>query len=461
MRRALTVVGLVVLAAAAVSLAQRVNQDRRYHDLLSSGELALRRGQPYLAIEAFSGALALRPDSMVAYYRRGEAYREQRQDDKAIRDLREARRLAPDAPQPLVALGTLYDQRNQPDLAADWFGQAADRLKDSDPGVLYALALARYRSGSPAGARDPLKRALARDDTMADAYYLLGLVDRDAQNLDEATAALEQAVRLQPGFVAARDELADVYRTRGRMIDELDQLQTLAGLDATADRRLAFGLAEVRHGEIDSAIETLAAVAASAPDDTRAQIAMARAYLARAERTGDRQSALRALSMLRRLAGRAGARSETLALYGRAQFIANDLSLSERTLREATVTSPIDVEAFAFLADSAERLGHARDARDALIDLDALEGDTATSTARGERARRIGTLSITAADPATALPYLVRAINQGQGNAGTFGLLARVRWQTGDRAGAKAALGQALALDAGNSELQRLIRTMQ
>jgi Flp pilus assembly protein TadD len=455
------VVALVAVAATAMALAQRLSQDRQYRRLLGDGEVALRRGQSYVAIEAFSGALALRPESMVAYYRRGEAYREQRQDDKAIRDLREARRLAPDAPQPLVALGVLYDLRGDHAAAAEWFSQAADRLKDADPGVLYALALARYRAGAPAAAQDPLRRALAGDGTMAEAYYLLGLVDRDAQDIEGATTALEQAVRIQPGLIAAREELADVYRARGRSIDELDQLQALAALDPEIERRVAFGLAEVRHGELDSAIATLSDATVLAPSSARAQVALGRAYLARAERTGDKAALAGAISTLKKVLDGSAPQSEGLALLGRALYVSGDYVAAARVLREATITTPVDSEAFAFLADTAERLGRPREARDALIDLDLLQGDAASSGIRPARARRIGALSISAGDPAAALAYLTRAIDGGQSDAGAFGLLARAKWQTGDATGAKLALGQALALDARNAELQRLLRTIQ
>jgi tetratricopeptide (TPR) repeat protein len=111
---------------------------------------------------------------MVAYLRRGEAYRAQERYDEAIRDWREAIRLAPEAPQPLVALGELADARGDYGLAADWFSQAIERLKDEDAAILYRLALARYRAGSTGAAIDPLERAVARHAASAPAHYLLG-----------------------------------------------------------------------------------------------------------------------------------------------------------------------------------------------------------------------------------------------------------------------------------------------
>src|SRR5262245_30352404 len=150
----LMAVGVLVVAggltAAAVGYVLRIQGERQYRQLLATGELALSNGNTYGAIEAFSGALVVRPTSMVAFYRRGEAYRAQNQELEAVFNFRQANRLAPDAPEPLVALGDLYDTKGDFGQAALWYGQAADRLKDEDPTLLYRLALARYRAGSPA-----------------------------------------------------------------------------------------------------------------------------------------------------------------------------------------------------------------------------------------------------------------------------------------------------------------------
>ena len=154
MKRPLALLGLIVVVAAGVMIVQHANRDRNYVRLLQAGQQALDVGNSYAAVEAFTGALTLRPDSMVAYYHRGEAYRAQHRDDEAARDFRDAIRRAPDARQPLIALGDLYNLTD-PAQAALWYGQAAAQLQFVDPALLYKLALARYRAGSPAEALEP------------------------------------------------------------------------------------------------------------------------------------------------------------------------------------------------------------------------------------------------------------------------------------------------------------------
>jgi tetratricopeptide (TPR) repeat protein len=123
-------------------------------------------------------------------------------------------------------------------------------------------------------------------------------------------------------------------------------------------------------------------------------------------------------------------------------------------------TTPVDRAAFGYLADAAARLGHALDARDALIDLDALQGDTASPDERAARALRIGSLSLDANDPRTAVAYLDDAYTGGHRDAATLGLLARARWLTGDTEAARTALRQALRLEPDDPALLGLARTL-
>jgi tetratricopeptide (TPR) repeat protein len=460
-KRMLALALLIGAVVVGVVYSQHLNRDADYRRLLATGDAAAKAGDAYAAIEAFSGALALRPDSMVAYYRRGEAYRAQRRDEEALRDLREASRLAPDATQPLVALGQVYDAQDDPAQAAVWYGRAAERLKDEDPALLYLLALARYRAGDLAAAIAPLRRAIARNDDVGQAHYLLGLVYRDTNNIDGAIAALEAAVKIAPSLFAAREELADVYRTLGRSADELAELQALVSFDRQPERQMALALAEARAGQFDAALALLAEAAADAPADSALHLARGRVYLTRAERTLDRDSAGRARDALELALAGTAHRSEGLALFGRALYLQGDPTAAERILREATTTSPVDPEAFAYLADAAERLAHPLDARDALVKLDVLEGDTALPDARAARARRIGELALRGNDAAGAADYLRQAVDGGRGDAATLGLLAQARFRAGDLAGAKAALAQALARDPQSAELQRLGRTIK
>jgi tetratricopeptide (TPR) repeat protein len=460
-KRALLLVGVVTLAAAAVAITERLNEDRQYRQLLVDGERALGAGQTYAAIEAFSGALALRPSSMVAYYRRGEAYDSQGQVGNAVRDLRMAHSLAPAAPQPLELLGRVFDRRGEPAEAARWYAQAALLLKDADPSLLYSLALAHYRAGDPAAAREPLRRAIAGDGSLAQAHYLLGLAYRDTGEAEKAVAALQQALKLAPALLPAREELADLLLELGRDAEAAPLLSALAIEDPQVRRLITLALAELGAHRFDAALDALAGAEDAAPGDSLVALARGRVYLARAEQDGDRAAVGLALSVLESALSGTARRSEGLALYGRALYLSGDVAGAERLLREAVATTPVHPDAYAYLADAAERLEHPALAFDALRQLGALEGDTISVEARGARVRRLGRLALLAGNAAASVRFLETAITAGHTDAGTLGLLARARWNASDRAGARRALSEALVQAPDDPELLHLAHTIR
>ncbi|NQW03639.1 MAG: tetratricopeptide repeat protein [Acidobacteria bacterium] len=464
MRLGLAVAGLVALAVMAALAVQQLNRGEQFRTLMAAGDAALTGGNTYIAIEAYSGAIALRPDSMESHWRRGQAYQAQQHRDEAVRDYLEATRLQPGAADPLLALANLYDGLDDAAQAAEWFDRAAE-VDRQNPALLYRLALARYRAGQAASAIEPLRNALALDAGFDEAYYLLGVVLRDTGDLAGATAALERAIQANPNLIVAREELADLYQTQGRLGDEMAQLSALATADAGGAREVAIALAEARQGRYDSALATLASAQSRFPGDFKLTLSTGRVHLMRAENAADeprrRAAAQQALGPLEEALGGSARRSEGLTFYARALFFTGEVAEAERLLQEATATTPFERTAFAYLADAAEQLGHYMDARNWLARFDAIKGDTASAATRSARARRLGELSLAAGDPARALRYLERAVQDGLGDATLLGWLADARWKTGDKPGAREALATALARAPDDPALRRLAQAIK
>ena len=139
----------------------------------------------------------------------------------------------PPAPSKSWATPTWPTRRTATARAAERF-EAYVKLDTRAPRVLYKLAFARYNDGHVPDAIDALQRAIALDDRFAEAYYLLGLCQRDAQHPDLARLALEKSIELQTGLLHAREELADLYGVMGRTDDRLRQLEALGRLDPGA-----------------------------------------------------------------------------------------------------------------------------------------------------------------------------------------------------------------------------------
>jgi tetratricopeptide (TPR) repeat protein len=352
------------LVAASLLVWLQVGREREFRRLVAVGEQALAEDQTFLAIEAFSGALTLKRESMLAYLKRGDTYRRRGEHAKALQDLRNAAALDPMAPQPIEQLGDVNSAIGEHARAAELYQQYLT-LDDRAARVLYKLAVAEFRSGQPARAIDPLRKALAMQDHFPEAYYLLGLCLRAQQRDQEALRALMHAVRLNPAFVAAREELADLHAARGERRRAIEQLEAIAALEPSRPERLVMvGLTYATMGQPDTAILTLGRAAERYPDTPAVYTALGRVWLDAAAR-GNVAALGKALEALEPTANRPDASSETLTLYGRALLLSGNAAAAERTLQAAVNRAPADPLAYHYLADAASRLGHVAVANDA------------------------------------------------------------------------------------------------
>jgi tetratricopeptide (TPR) repeat protein len=384
--------GVGALVVGIVLAWYSVRQEREFQRLIATGDAAVAEDQTFVAIEAFSGALALKGDSMLAYLKRGDAYRRRGELTAALRDLREAATLDPGAPRPVELLGDVNAAMGRYERAAEQYRRFTT-LDDRAPHVYYKLALAYYRNGQDAMAVEPLRQAVALDSRFAEAYYLLGMCLRERKDNAEALRALTRAVEINPAFAAAREELADLHADSGRSRDAIEQLEALAALEpGRAERLVSVGLAYARLGRTDAAILTLGRAAERYADEPVVYTALGRVWLDTAESRNDRVALSKAVEALQPTAKRADASSEALALYGRSLFLSGEMTDAERTLQEATARMPVDPIAFKYLAATAERLGHVAIVRDALARYVALvnEPDVATLGQLADAQRRLG-----------------------------------------------------------------------
>jgi len=421
----LVLVVLALAGAGAVSLYEAALREHEYRLLLARGDAALRADQTFAAVEAYSGAIALRGDSMVAYLRRGETY-ERRADrgdlDLAARDLRKAADLDTASTRPLEELGDVRYLLQEYPRSVEAYEQCA-KLDDRSPRVLYKLALAQYRAGTLDRALESLNQVLRLDETLPDAYYLRGVCLREKNRPADALVALEKAVAMSPALIPAREELADSYGALGRFGEQLEQLQVLAGLDRSVpERQVAVGLAHARAHRWELAVLTLGDAVERTPDEALYR-ALGEVWLESAEAKNDRVDLNKARAALDRAAANPTATSGMLALYGRALLQAGDAAAAERTLQQATTRFPIEPAAFLLYASAAERQNHPDAARRALIQYGAIastEGDFAG------RAARIASLSLRVNDAATASDWIERGLEKDPRNPALLRLKERI-----------------------------------
>ncbi len=453
MKRVLGGLLLVLVVLAALFGYGATSRERRYREHIATGEAAMAADDTGAAIAAFNAALAIKPDSMLGYLKRGEAYRRQNDFESALRDLRQATELDQTSPRAFELAGDVNYALARYERAAERYEISA-RLDDRSARVLYKLALSRYHTGLLAGAVDALQSAIKLDDKFAEAQYLLGLCYRDQQKHEESLAALQRAVALSPALIHAREELADLLGRLGRSDDRIGQLEALLYLDPAPSREVALGLAYARSGRPDSAVVTLRRAVERHPQHPQTYVALGRVWLETAQQRGDRVDLSKALEALGGAAG-SDQSSEALTLFGRALLASGDDEAALRTLQQAVDRLPVDPMAFYFLAEVAERRGSPEVARRALLDYQALEGEGLDTRRRTTLARRIGDLSLRVGDVPTAVAFYQRAADASP-DAPILVRLAEAQMRARDTAAARATLIRVLEKDPGNRTARAL-----
>jgi tetratricopeptide (TPR) repeat protein len=371
MKRTLLWITIVLLTVVVAYGYTATRRERVYRKLVFEGDYALERGDTFEAVTSFSDAIALKPDSMLGYLKRGQAHRRRGDLEQAAADLERASTLDPASPRALELYGDVEAARQHHERAAEHYAGSV-KLDDRSPRVLYKLGLARHLAGLDAAAAEALDRAATLDPRFAEAHYLLGVCLSTTGKPREAEQALKRALALDPSLHAAREALADVYDTLGRRSDRIAELERLAAADPSTPRQIILALAYASASQTERAVRQLRNASQLYPADPAPYLALGRVWLARAQADNDRAAMSKAMEALQQ-AVLMDPSSPALALLGRARLLSGDAAAAERTLRHATERLPVDASAFLDLAEASRRMGHGASERRALRDYKAIE----------------------------------------------------------------------------------------
>lgn len=464
-RRSILTVFLLGVGVAAVLAATAIQRERTFQELLARGIEALRRNDRASAIEALSGAIALKRSSMVAYLRRGEAYMLGGPQDfsSALRDFREAARLDRGAVRPLERLGDISVKLGSYKRAADYY-RTGLQLDEGAPRMTYKLALANYQAGRTGEALELAQRAVSLDPRLAEAHYLRGLCLVDQQKLREGAEAFRQALARDKRLVGARAQLVLTARALGQRRDEVTHLELLAEQTRQPEYAAALGRALVELGHVDRAIQVLGKASARFPVDTRLMTALGSAWLEKAAATKDRRARLQAIAWLERAEEEerrtAGATSDTLAALGRAWLLDDKPRQAVEVLQRAVATTPAGVTAFDDLGRAAQQLGDWSLARIALERAQALDL-AARPDDRAARAARLADLSARLSDHEVAAAWLDEARQLRPDDMSLVARAVEAHWAAGHREEAVRMLYAALAKEPQDAALRRLVPRIQ
>jgi tetratricopeptide (TPR) repeat protein len=192
------------------------------------GDALGKKGQFDEAISKFQEALRLKPDYAGAHISLGIALLNKDQTDEAISQLQEALRLKPDSVEAHTAFGVAFLHKGRTDEAISQF-QEALRLKPDFAEAHFNLGVALDQKGQADEAVRQYQEAIRLKRDYADAYNNLGCQWADrGENLDQARALIEKAVKLEPKNAAILDSMGLVLFKQNRPQEALGyQLQAI------------------------------------------------------------------------------------------------------------------------------------------------------------------------------------------------------------------------------------------
>ena len=204
------VIALSVAVGAAIALCM----------VLTRQQLAHWRNSEAL----FRHAIEVTENNCLAHVKLGIALNKKGQTDEAISQHQEAIRLKPDFAEAHSNLGIALDKKGRTDEAIHQY-QEAIRLKPDDANAYYNLGIALAKKGQADEAIRQYQEAIRLKPDFAQAHNNLGyLWAEHGENLDQARAVIEKAVKLEPKNAAFLDSMGWVLLKLNRPREALDYL---------------------------------------------------------------------------------------------------------------------------------------------------------------------------------------------------------------------------------------------
>ncbi len=271
-----------------------------------------------------------------------------------------------------------------------------------------ADALRQHAAGKAALAERLCRKALGQDPRLAEAHNLLGVLALQRGALEDAAAAIGQAVRLQPAHAPHRSNLAAVLQRAGRPAEAAATLREAVAL-APGDATLHFNLGTVLHrlGRPAEAAASLRAALALRPDHHEAHNNLGNA-----------------LAALDQHAAAAASYRQALALRPDYAEAHHNLGLAERALGDATAAAASYRRALALRPAYPEALNN------------------------------LGAVLLDLAQPEAAATAFRQALALRPDHAGTLNNLGNALEDLGEAAAALDCRSRAVALDPEDAALQ-------
>jgi tetratricopeptide (TPR) repeat protein len=219
------------LNQAKVALDEAVSLNPGYDDAaLLLAQVNLSTGHGEAVIEPMTSLLKRRPDLRNAALVLAGAYGSLERFDDAAVVLEEQAKLAPNDPQPLIALGMICRQATRNDQARQAFEKAAQISPDNLFLVDQLVELDVLDKHFDA-ARQLIQRQFQKTPNVPASHFFEGKILAAEGKWDAAEAELQRTLQLDPNFAAAYDLLARTYVASNKAPQAVSQLEALLAKD--------------------------------------------------------------------------------------------------------------------------------------------------------------------------------------------------------------------------------------
>jgi tetratricopeptide (TPR) repeat protein len=193
------------LSPTAPSGAPMTKEEIEYRRLFEEGVKASGAGEHDLAIERFTGAMAIFPDCYACQYNIGGSYAQKQDWANAEAAFKKAIEMKPDTPEPYNALANIYNTQKKFDMAAAMTEEATKRSAGGAGGAgggsaddLFNQGVIFWNAGKIAEAKRQFEAAVQANPKMADAHYWAAMAYLNEGNLDGAGKHFEEYVTIAP-----------------------------------------------------------------------------------------------------------------------------------------------------------------------------------------------------------------------------------------------------------------------
>jgi tetratricopeptide (TPR) repeat protein len=210
------------------------------HQVLAQSCLSAK--QYSCALDEFRKILEQNPDSSAAHVLTGEALDGLGKTPDAIAEFQAAAKVAPREATIHFGLGYLYWKSHQYDEAKREFENELS-VDSSHAQALAYLGDIEMKRNNPEAALSLLTKATKLKDDIRIAYLDTGTILAQQKRYDEAVAAFQQAVKLDPAQPDAHYRLAHVYHAMGKAEESQNEFAKVRELHEKADEPLASKMA--------------------------------------------------------------------------------------------------------------------------------------------------------------------------------------------------------------------------